>query len=49
MSQPHAHVIVSYKLNVPLSSLVIDCVGDVVARMIMMVTQISKKIHPVTE
>ena len=58
MSQPNAHVICSNEFDVPLcrraspdaenACLVIGCVGDIVASMIM-VTLVSNETHPVTE
>ena len=58
MSEPNAHVICPNKFNVPLSRraspnaenacLVVGCVGNVVASMIMM-TLVSKNICPVTD
>ena len=58
MSQPNPHVIFSNKFDVPFSGcaspdaengcLVVGCVDDVVASMIM-VTLVSNKIHPITD
>ena len=56
--QPNSHVICSDRFDVPLSRraspnaenacLVVGCVGDIVASMIM-VTLVSNKIHPITD